>query len=184
MENTVSQFLVSTCGMHTKFTINKDLHLIPLQKTHTLGLINTQTVCGSQAEFYIRPVYPCIDDIDILAATNYYLAFDSSYEIPEGFGDLCNAIMCPKLESYEQNPSFVLLRDPVVGIYDWNLEEYTYKNIPFMGVMERGFDMDSTLFMVLRKHMTMLSNIDGKLIDLNKVLPKCFTAIGPAINTY
>src|SRR6218665_3459762 len=170
MESTVSKFLVGTCGMHTRFSIKKDFRALPLQKSRTFGIIYTHSVCGSQAEFYIRPVYPCIDDIDMLVASNSYLGFDSRYEIPEGFGDLCDRIICCKLESYEQNPSFVRLRDPIFGFYDWNLEEYVFQNTPMMGVMGRCLSgMSPMVSMGVHEQATLLSNINGELDELHVV---------------
>src|SRR5688572_13100314 len=76
MENTVSQFLVSTCRIQTKFHVNNND--LPLANYRWFGMSGTQTVCGSQAEFYIQPVNSCIDDIDILVTNGWRLAFDSS----------------------------------------------------------------------------------------------------------
>src|SRR6218665_19722 len=164
--------------MHTRFSIKKDFRAIPLQKTRTF---HTTPGCGSQAEFYIRPINPCIDDIDMLVTANSYLAFNSRYEIPQGFGDLCDRIICCKLESYEQNLSFVRLRDPIFGFYDWNLEEYTFPNTPIMGVMDRGLSgMSPMVSTGVHEQGTLLSNINGELDELH-VFSEFFTPIGPAL---
>ena len=65
MENEVSTFLVSTCRMKTGFNVH-DNSFIPLEGSSYLGSSATLIQCGSQAEFYIQPINPCIEDLDVL----------------------------------------------------------------------------------------------------------------------
>ena len=144
MENIVSNFLVSTCRVHKKFDATKQCALISFDDVHSFGPFDTRTVSGSRAEFYIQPVNSCINDLDIMLTVNPFLALDPSCKIVDIAGDLYDRIICYKHESYEQNKSFVRLRDPIVGVYDWSLEEYRFERLHVpedvdpMGFLPRG----------------------------------------------
>ena len=122
METKVSEFLVSTCRMNTEFNLHY-LNLFLLPRFSYSGISGASILCGSRAEFYIQPINPCIDDIDVICVYNGLLALDSNCEILEDVSDLSDVIQCCKLESYEHNKSFVRLRDPTAGVYDWKSEE-------------------------------------------------------------
>src|SRR6218665_3233463 len=175
MENIVSNFLVSTCRMHTKFNVNERLlFFLPLVRDCNFGVTYTDAVCGSLAEFYIQPINPCIDDLDILSVPSSILALDSNYEIHENAGNLVDIILCCKLESYEQNKSFVRLRDKCLTVYDWHLEEYTFINTPLVSLMLQDSDLTA-------KEIHKLVDKTACCIHSGKVLPEMFTTSGPAL---
>src|SRR6218665_1611307 len=180
MENKVSGFLVSTCRMKTEFCLH-DNSFIPLSVSSYFGMSCTQLPSGSQAEFYIQTINSCIEDLDVLLVSNNYLALDSNAEIPEGVGDLCDVIQCSKLESYEQNKSFVRLCDPTVGTYDWKSEEYKFQNTPWKSFMRRDCDPSPNFFLRFLDHTRVSSHINGELTELNSVVLKAISTIGPAI---
>src|SRR6218665_2232974 len=181
-ENKVSEFIVGTWRMETEFNL-RDNKVIPLLGSRHFGINRTKIICGSKAEFYIQPINPCIDDLDMLIVYNDYLALDSNCEIPEGVGDRGDLIHCCKLESYEQNKSFVRLRDLIIGTFDWKSEEYKFLNIPVMSFMQRDSGPSSSYFLRRLDHNSMCSNITGELTELNPILLNMFAAIGPALKS-
>src|SRR6218665_90711 len=178
MENKVSEFLLSTCRMKTEFNLH-DNSFIPLAGFRNLGFVCTQIPCGSHAEFYIQPINPCIDDLDLLRPFNCLLALDSNCEIPEGVGDLSDLIQCCKLEYYEQNKSFVRLSDPIFGAYDWESEEYKFANIPVGSFVHRY--IRSSYCLRLLDSTSMFAQFNGSLTEMNSALRNTHSAIGPAI---
>src|SRR6218665_1308129 len=124
--------------------------------------------CGSQTEFYIQPVNSCIDDLDVLIAVNPYLALDSSCEIVKISGDIYDMIICYKPESYEHNWSFVRLRDPIIGTYDWSSEEYRFEHLDPIGLLPRGFSSGPASFLEFMEQSTMRYNRSGELTDMKK----------------
>src|SRR6218665_3959074 len=174
MENIVSTFLVRTCRMHTKFFVNERLLHSPLLGSRSLRRDCTENVCGSQAEFYIQPTISCVDDLDLHCTSNDFLAFDTSCEIPEGAGSLRDVVICWKLESYEQNRSFVRMLDPVIGIYDWSVEAYRFEDIQsdlanLMAVLEKQFDLSPMYLLKVRERATRRSTITGELTELTEI---------------
>src|SRR6218665_1076827 len=178
MENKVSGFLVSTCRMKTEFCLH-DNSFIPLSVSSYFGMSCTQFLSGSQAEFYIQTINSCIEDLDVLLVSNNYLALDSNAEIPEGVGDLCDVIQCCKLESYEHNKSFVRLRNPIVGTYDWKSEEYKFMNIHLMSFLHR--EIRPNYFLRVFDLSTVFKTINGELTEQKAELPNELSVIGPAI---
>src|SRR6218665_1793618 len=178
MENEVSEFLVSTCRMTTEFNLDGSSFAM-LSGSGYLGFRSTRIPCGSQAEFYIQPINPCIDDLDLLRPFNCLLALDSNCEIPEGVGDLSDLIQCCKLEYYEQNKSFVRLSDPIFGAYDWESEEYKFANIPVGSFVHRY--IRSSYFLRLLDSTSMFAEFNGSLTEMNSTLRNTNSASGPAI---
>ena len=188
MENSVSKFLVDTCRIHRKFYLNRNLATVALRRMRYLvqnrvQFYITPIMCGSQAEFYIEPINPCIDDIDMLSVISFPLALDSNCEIPEGVGYFGDLISCCKLESHEQNASFVWLRDQTTGEYDWQLEKYTFQNKPTISFMPRDLFMSPTTFSYVCGLAAAHSNTNGDLIKLFDTAWDRVTARGPAMTS-
>ena len=87
------------------------------------------TRCGSSEEFYIRPMIPCITDIDELWCTTYELAFEEDFPVfSQDVSVLADAIKCYKIEPYPQYPGFVRLQ--VLGNmnFNWRYKIYEFRH--------------------------------------------------------
>src|SRR6218665_1072145 len=89
-------------------------------------------MCGSQAEFYIRPLISCIDDIDYLVTRADYLVFSGEFSVlPSDFSDLAETIICFVSEPYHRYPGFVRLRKFGDMNYNWKLKKYVFNYIDY-----------------------------------------------------
>ena len=183
MENMASEFLVRTCRMHKKFNGNAGfLHLIPIYNIRNALSDYRHTVCGSLAEFYIQPIYSCIDDLDVLSANVTLMAFDSSrFELPECAGDLSDVIVGMKLESYEQNKSFVRLGDLIFGAYDWHLEQYYFTVVHKTPLVQPCLSPEHIVGR--RQHTTVFYNGRPREANINEKYQVMLTAHGPAVKS-
>src|SRR6218665_2532583 len=83
--------------------------------------------CGSSAEFYIRPLYTCIDDLDVLyAKVNELALIDDVPVLPSDRSGLVEMIKCYKIEPYEGYLGFVRLPHYGELKYNWKDKEYKY----------------------------------------------------------
>src|SRR6218665_2232748 len=91
-EEMASNFITGTCQLLSKS--------FPASTYHMLDLVLSQDhlskvymiVCGSLAEFYIRPPNTCIADIDYLVCEVDRLAFNGGFPVlPSDRGGLNNA---------------------------------------------------------------------------------------------
>src|SRR6218665_3255175 len=181
MEHIASEFLVSTCRMHTEFNGNASSLLLALNNLKLDGSVCRSTLCGSQAEFYIQPINPCIDDLDILYANASFLAFDSSlFEMPGCPGDLADVISCIKLEACEHNKSFVRLGDYVLAAYDWQLEQYCFSNVN-LSFLRQPYFSPTNIICRIYEHTTSFTSMHGSVINETEQNLDKFTAQGPAL---
>ena len=127
-EEWASAFIVSTCQLLPKssFKVVSD-HIRDLIETPCPANKAYRILCGSSAEFYIRPLYTCIDDSDYLQPNADELAFSGNIPVlPNDVGGLADSIQCFKLEPYKRDPSFVQLLFVGKLKYNWK-----HKNISF-----------------------------------------------------
>src|SRR5688572_5516485 len=80
-EEMASAFIVSTCQLLPKSSsaVSDYMHDLivstePVPKQYSI-------LCGSFAEFYIRPLIPCIADIDFLICSSDQLAFYGDHPV-------------------------------------------------------------------------------------------------------
>src|SRR6188768_3749987 len=108
-EELASAFIVSTC------------QLLPSSVTAPKGYA---ILCGSHAEFYIRPVNSCIGDVDFLVSIPDSLAFSGDFPVlPSDMGGLADTIKCYMIETYDTCPGFVRLREIAEIIYNWKYKK-------------------------------------------------------------
>ena len=92
----------------------------PLEKQYVI-------VCGSHAEFYIRPLNSCITDIDKLLCRADQLACSGDFPVlPSDISGLADTVDRYEIESYYAFPSFVKSRVFGEMKYNWNLKEYKF----------------------------------------------------------
>src|SRR6218665_1190313 len=100
-EESASAFIVSTCQLIPKSSFTavsdhvRDVNASPCPANTTYSIL-----CGSSAEFYIRPLNTCIDDKDYLQSRADQLAFSGNIPVlPSDVSGLADSIMCFKIES-------------------------------------------------------------------------------------
>src|SRR6218665_1921394 len=108
-EDMVSTFIVGTCQLipRTSSFVYSD-YMLNLSPSKHSGY---EVVCGSSAEFFIRPIVSCVDDMDLLIAETDQLVFSGeSPVLPVDLNGLPDKIKCHKIEQYEGYPGFVRLK--------------------------------------------------------------------------
>src|SRR6218665_659048 len=129
-EESASTFIVSTCQMIPKSssTAVSD-HVRDLIVSKDPGNTTYSILCGSSAEFYIRPLYSCIDDIDCLLPSADELAFSgNSPVLPNDVSGLADSIMCFKIESSPRYPGFSHLQFVGKMKYNWKHKMYEFNH--------------------------------------------------------
>src|SRR6218665_1887823 len=124
-EEMASDFITRTCQLLSKsFPASPDhVHDLVLSQDHLSKVY--MIVCGSVAEFYIRPLNTCIADLDYLVCKGDHLAFNGDFPVlPSDIGGLDNAIHCYEIEPCHGLPGFVRLRNFGEMKYNWKHKEY------------------------------------------------------------
>src|SRR6218665_3455294 len=94
---------------------------IPVPKEYSI-------LCGSHAEFYIRPLITCVDDIDELIAHSDELVFSGDFPVlPSDLSGLLDTIKFYKIEPYDRYPGFVRLRMWGEMTYNWKYRPKKYE---------------------------------------------------------
>ena len=131
-EELVSAFIVSTCQLLPKSipVLSDHMQSIMVFKyTTPAAPAQYSIVCGSSVELYIRPLNPCVGDLDFLLLQTDELAFSDHFPVlPSDISGLADTIQCCKIEPYIGYPSFVRLQ--VLGDmnYDWKNKKYKFSN--------------------------------------------------------
>ena len=118
-EERLSWFITSTCQL-----IPKSVPLLSDCIDNQMRVTSSDPMkffieCGSQAEFYIRPLNTCISDTDTLICRTSELAFVSKFpELPSEISGLSDKIKCFTIEPYNEHPGFVRLL--FIGEMDYN----------------------------------------------------------------
>src|SRR6218665_2497512 len=127
MDDSVSEFIVRTCLLLPKSSINvfDSLHLqvsVPFE--------DNDFACGSSAEFFIQPIRSCLGDIDFLEIKTHALAFtDKKPEFPYEVRHNAGIIDCFLMEPYLDYPSFVRLRLLGQLRYKWDRKIFEFEQI-------------------------------------------------------
>src|SRR6218665_3192939 len=125
MEDVVSEFIVSTCQLLPKSCAADPDRLHSPLPSLSHEPINHSWFCGSGAELYIRPLNPCIDNIDKLMSSVNMMAFTEDLPVlPDYVNCLADSFECYKIQPYQRYPGFVWLRRLGKMNYNWK-----YKNM-------------------------------------------------------
>src|SRR6218665_3494614 len=120
-----SSFITSTCQLIQRSSLAYPDHMNNLLATKLPVPTDYIILCGSQAEFYIRPLIKFIDDEDFLVAKADELAFSGECPVlPRDFSGLVEKIKGYKIESYDRYPGFVRLRFWGEMNYNWKFTRY------------------------------------------------------------
>src|SRR6218665_921986 len=124
MDDSVSEFIVRTCLLIPKSSINvfDSLHLqliVPFE--------DNDFACGSSAEFFIQQIRSCIGDVDFFEIKTHALAFtDMKPEFPYEIRHNADIIDCFLMEPYLDYPSFVRLRRLGQLRYKWDRKIFEF----------------------------------------------------------
>ena len=87
-------------------------------------------ICGSSAEFYIRPITTCIDDVDAMTFFTNCLVFrDDIPTLPDDFCGLFDTICCFQMTPYPNYPGFVKLKKIGILKYYWNCRKFQFHKV-------------------------------------------------------
>jgi len=126
-EELASAFIISTCQLIPKSSLVYSDHMHNLLGSNIPVPNEYSILCGSNTEFYIRPLTTCIDDADYLVVQSDKLVFSrDSPVLPSDLSGLTETIKCLLIEPYDRYPGFVRLR--VLGHmnYNWKLKKYAF----------------------------------------------------------
>ena len=126
-EEMASSFIVSTCELIPRSSLVLVDHLHNLIASKQPEPRQYLILCGSLAEFYIRPLRTCIGDLDRLIVRTDELVFNGEFpELPSDVSGLADKIYCFKIEPYDKYPGFVRLKRWGEMNYNWNYNKYEY----------------------------------------------------------
>src|SRR6218665_2654962 len=124
----VSTTIISTCQMDRKMqrdvfdSMQFDI-LSPRVSQKCMHLFH----CGSSAEFYIRPLNSCIDDVDAMKFTGNDLAFIEDIPVlPDDYRGLVDTIFCLQIMPYHNYPGFVRLQHLGTMVYNWHYRKFLF----------------------------------------------------------
>src|SRR6218665_3704324 len=124
-EDTASKIIVSTCQLLPKaFSVVSD-HMRNLTTSDDPAPKIYSISCGSFAEFYIRPLNPCIADTDFLTCNVDTLVLSGDFPVlPTDKSGLADTIQFYQIESCQSYPGYVRLRYIGVMKYNWKYKMY------------------------------------------------------------
>src|SRR6218665_1144830 len=169
-EEMASDFITGTCQLIPKSLSPSSDHMHDLAMSKDPLRKRYAIVCGSHAEFYIRPLNTCIADMDFLFCRNDDLAFSGDFSVLRGdISGLADTIDCYEIESYYAFPGFVRLRVLGEMKYNWKHREYRLIRNTNPGLYRKG---DRTY---------LLSSFMEMLNSLGEERPLSIVTCGPAI---
>src|SRR6218665_3558377 len=129
-EESASAFIVSTCqSLPKSSSVAASDHLRNIIGSTCPAYKIYEIRCGSSAEFYIRPLNTCIDDIDYLCVKADELAFSGNIRVlPEDLSGLPDTIICSKIESCPGYPGFIRLSLFGEMKYNWKHKNYEFNH--------------------------------------------------------
>src|SRR6218665_969562 len=99
-------------------------NVIPADSPESMDYV---ILCGSNAEFYIRPLITCTGDLDYLIALAYELVIDENLSVyPGDRSGLAETVICYKIEPYDRYPGFVRLRIGGEMTFNWECSKYDF----------------------------------------------------------
>src|SRR6218665_3240103 len=104
-EELASMFIAGTCQLIPRSFPAYSDHMHNVQPSKSPESKEYLILCGSNAEFYIRPLITCIGDIDNLIARTDELVFDGHFPVcPSDRSGLSDTVTCYKIEPYDRYP--------------------------------------------------------------------------------
>jgi|SRR6218665_581328 len=172
-EEMASYFITETCQLLSKsFTPSSD-HMHDLAMATDYLTKGYAIYCGSEAEFYIRPLNKCIAYSDYLLARANQLSFSGDIPVlPSDRSGLVDSINCYEIVSYREFPGFVRLRHFGELMYNWKHMEYKLK---------RKIDPDKCSYIATDRIRVLNAYVDQWNDEFKSTLPNVFC--GPAIKT-
>src|SRR6218665_1583758 len=129
MTELASAFIASTCQLIPRSSIDYSDHMHNFIATRDPAPKDYSIMCGSHAEFYIRPLYTCIGDVDYLIIAADELVFSGDFPVlPSDMNGLTDNINCFKIEPYDRYPGFIRLRIWGKMNYNWKLKKYEFNH--------------------------------------------------------
>src|SRR6218665_814971 len=126
-EESTSKFIDNTFQLIPKSSLVYSDHMRNLLDSNDPLPTGYRILCGSQAEFYIRPLITCIDDVDYLGARTDELVFSGDFPVlPSDLSGLAETIKCFKIEPYDRYSGFVRLRLYAEMNYNWICKRYEF----------------------------------------------------------
>src|SRR6218665_1028531 len=144
-EEMASDFITGTCQLLSKSCSPSSDHMHDLVMSRDPPSKQYVIVCGSVAEFYIRPLNTCTGDIDALLCRTDHLAFSGDFLVlPSDVSGLADTIDCYEIKPCHGIPGFVRLRYLGEMKYNWKRKEYKlYRNINLDSYL-KFFDRNKT----------------------------------------
>src|SRR6218665_1402972 len=171
-EEMASDFITGTCQLVPKSLSSPSDHMHDLAMSKDPLRKRYSILCGSLAEFYIRPLNTCIADTDFLYCRNDELAFSGDFPMLRGdISGLADTIDCYEIESHYAFPGFVRLRVLGEMKYNWKHREYRLIRNTNPGVYEN------------RDRTYLLSSYMEIYNSLGDERPTTRVTCGPAIKT-
>ena len=126
-EEMASAFIASTSQLIPRSSLVHSDHMHYLVPSIRTVPTEYTIMCGSAAEFCIRPLIVCINNLDFLCAHTNELAFSEEFPVlPSDLSGLADTIKCYKIEPYDRYPGFVRLREWGEMNYNWKYKNYEY----------------------------------------------------------
>src|SRR6218665_2188177 len=181
-EDLASAFIVSTCELIPRSSPVLVEHMHNLLPSPDREPKQYSILCGSNAEFYIRPLMTCIDDADNLIAKTDELAFGGDFPVlPSNLSGLADKINCFMTEPYNIYPGFVRLRLLGELNYNWNCNKYefnyasdtnSYKVINMADLLDKYFveTLNRTTNLNILSGPALQHRSDGPLIAIDVVI--------------
>lgn len=133
-----SWFITSTCQLIPKTfpPVSDQMHDLPMAPNHAEKEYPQHGImCGSTAEFYIRPLNSCIGDNDILVCQTNELAYSGDFLVlPSDMSGIGDIVLCYILEPCQRYPGFVRLQISGTMAYNWE-----HKNMNFIATVFRVY---------------------------------------------
>src|SRR6218665_1144901 len=130
-KESASAFIVSACQLLPKSSSVVSDHLRNVMASRCPAYKVYEIICGSSAEFFIRPLNKCIDDIDFLHVRTDEMAFNGNIPVlPEDVKGLADTITCYKIESWPGYPGFIRLKLLGEMKYNWKYKYYEFNHTP------------------------------------------------------
>lgn len=168
-EEMASVFIASTCLLISKTFLDYSDHMHNSMPSKCSGPAEYSVTCDSSAEFYIRPLNTCIDDVDLLIARADELVFSGNLTaLPSDMSGLANKIKCYKIEPYDTYLGFLRLLIWGEMNYKWEYKKYEFNytsdTYSYAGLI-RGRDEDMFYPLTIQKLIKLhVNTINGPAV--------------------
>lgn len=123
----VSVFIVGTCQIRYK-PHNDGFDSMQFSKLSPGQTLWNGFQCASSAEFYIKPINSCIDDMDFIKPDAEHLVFTEDFPIlPDDFRGLPDTINCLQIMPNLDYPGFVELQRLGKTRFNWHCNQFEFQ---------------------------------------------------------